>query len=554
MLTSEGFSDTISKAVTLAEGGDVSLLSALDLGIQEPRDAASRAWMVLGRAAWCLYGMTPCAPPTMGTLDQLMGTSPAIRLVAARACALIEKICVLRLDARALSACLCRHDTFSVGLDDPGNTVARRLANVWLALMEGNSSTAALRLEGLKTDAAAAQLSQRLVEATAVQSLIALEQGDVAGALVAARRASRMARTEGLPEGEMLANLVLARVRRYAGRPHLAARIASALAARATPAWQGWISWERILAGEDLTSDPQDVDSPVGAAVNALGGLLAAARSGDRVGFEHHATAIALGTDGWRSFSDEARVLVAALDGERETPVELTAWSRGQAIDPPRGLDGVGSAVMPGVTVATRAMAFVFATPGQLARRFLSAGLGLTPETTPSEAPLSDTGGQIRTDTGLAVLCLAGPDGMNRADFFKAVYGFKFSYTVHRGNLNVLLHRIRKRVEGRGEITRDDEHITLSLSGKVVVADLRCERPTPDRVLALLGAQHSNQAASVARTLGIALRTAQHALAQLVNEGACRMQRTGGSVCYVVDDTTFAEPTPLTITGDDLRT
>ena len=39
------------------------------------------------------------------------------------------------------------------------------------------------------------------------------------------------------------------------------------------------------------------------------------------------------------------------------------------------------------------------------------------------------------------------------------------------------------------------------------------------------------------------LRTVQATLRQLANEGVCRVERSGRNVEYVVEDTTFREPT-----------
>jgi hypothetical protein len=84
-------------------------------------------------------------------------------------------------------------------------------------------------------------------------SLRALSMSDDATAILEsldqARRASRMARTEALPESEYLANIVLARMRRLAGFPYLAAHILTAVRRYASAPWHPWIAWELLLAG-----------------------------------------------------------------------------------------------------------------------------------------------------------------------------------------------------------------------------------------------------------------------------------------------------------------
>ncbi|MGK4301964.1 hypothetical protein, partial [Klebsiella pneumoniae] len=78
--------------------------------------------------------------------------------------------------------------------------------------------------------------------------------------------------------------------------------------------------------------------------------------------------------------------------------------------------------------------------------------------------------------------------------------------------LDVLLHRMRKRIEPSGTITRTDGHLALSLRVAGAVADPRCAPPAAARILSALSRQPLATADGVAARLGITLRAAQLAL------------------------------------------
>ena len=91
-----------------------------------------------------------------------------------------------------------------------------------------------------------------MLEASALRTLSTAERGDISAALAIARRVSRMARTESLPQSEYLANLVLARIRRLDNKPHLATRILHALYSVAPSPWLPWLAWEIVQATGSL--------------------------------------------------------------------------------------------------------------------------------------------------------------------------------------------------------------------------------------------------------------------------------------------------------------
>ncbi len=191
----------------------------------------------------------------------------------------------------------------------------------------------------------------------------------------------------------------------------------------------------------------------------------------------------------------------------------------------------------PGISI------FAVARPKEAGRRILVDGLGLF---VPGRVIACEEGTRRahgRTDAGLAALVLAGPGPTPEAEFFRRVYGFAYSPRTHRGVLDVLLHRMRKRIEPSGSIARTDGHLALALRTPIAVADPRCAPPAAARILSALARQPVATAEGVAARLGITLRAAQLALQQLVSDGACVARRTGRHLEFQLHDSTFREPT-----------
>ncbi len=202
----------------------------------------------------------------------------------------------------------------------------------WNGLVRGEAEALEPRMADLFAFAAAARDPRLVVEMTALRALVLASLGKAGEALVFARRASLMARTEADPDAELLANLVLARMRRHAGKPHLAMRILDAIARLVPDAPRAWLEWERLLAsgaspdgplGEagdgDAQATPATTPPSASSTVAAQTGrrLLLAARAGARADFERLAAELLAATAGWRDVQDEARALVELLDPDR---------------------------------------------------------------------------------------------------------------------------------------------------------------------------------------------------------------------------------------------
>ena len=435
-------------------------------------------------------------------------------------------------------------------------------ARAWQSLARGDAEAMEPRMAELFALASASRDPRLVVEVTALRALVLASLAKTGDALTFARRASLMARTEAEPEAELLANIVLARMRRHVGKPHLAVRILDALARLVPDAPRAWLEWERLLAGGTSPVDAYDIDldtpaplalgeaapaaqaamAPMPTTAPARIGrrLLLAARAGNREDFERAAAAVLEATAAWSDVQDEARALIALLDPDRAVPDSLRDFRHGTDEALRYGLFGARVAPgeqEPGINV------FALARPREKGLRVLIDGLGLF---APGRLIACEEGARRahgRTDAGLAMLVLAGPEPTPEAEFFRRVYGFAYSPRTHRGVLDVLLHRMRKRIEPSGTIARTDGHLALSLRVAVAVADPRCAPPAAARILSALARQPLATADGVAARLGITLRAAQLALQQLVHDGACVARRTGRHLEFQLCDSTFREPT-----------
>ena len=298
-----------------------------------------------------------------------------------------------------------------------------------------------------------------------------------------ARRASRMAASEEVLFGEYLANIALARARRRSGSPYLAVRILRALRGVVPPLFRAMIECELRLAG-DPTAQPPRHDIAFKELTRELS--------------LHHA------------YTDPAHPHADAFTSGAapEIPLGFRAPSR----DP-------------------RSLAYVIAGHGAAPRRVLgSADIHAFAVNVSSP----------RVERALAVLALSGAIELDQ--LFTETYGFP-----RKGHDEVardLLHRARKELGARGEITREGSLITLTLTGPVALRDPRCESDLNNRVLTYIAQREGRALAKeVARALKVPLRTVQRTLGELVEQGSCAREADGRRVEYLVEDTTFHAPT-----------
>jgi hypothetical protein len=444
---------------------------------------------------------------------------------AARALAHGAVEAVLAFDGRRLAA--LEAATSAITTPDAEGAVA--LLRGWSRLARGAAQDAVVAAEAASAHAKRTEDASLRVDAATLRALSFLELGRGAEATDVARRASRMARTEQLLVQEYLANLALARVRRYAGRAHLAARIASALDQVAPLPWRSWLRWELSMAGQRVASAGDETPGAL------LTGALDAAERGDVDAFVARAGQCGEAAAGFVFIQREANALFALADPHRpvDDPVEVAAFARGATPEPPFGVRDRNV----GATTA----ALVLAAPGRAPRRVLRTGVPLLGDEawTPPEGNQKDA----RTHTLIAVVALAGEAGIDEGEAFRAVYGFEMVPVKHDGVFRTLRHRAKATLGDGASLERVDGRLSLVPSLPLLCPDPRTQLPTAERILALLAAGHGRVTAKqIAETLSIAVRSAQAALGELVDEGACVAERVGRRVENGVEDTTFYEP------------
>ncbi len=509
-------------------------------GIESRTDPLALAWADALRGE--LYFVAPrhgrvMAPAHFGAF---VSESLEVRHAALHGLSSAARACLLSFDGIGLKESARLASRLCDGLDDEGQLTVQ-----WLCALAGLHSKAPSDHEGLDDvgrRASRAGLAALVVDVQSTRALLAAQLGDVAEALALGRRASMMARSEGLPRAEMFAYLALARARRLAHQPHLALRILQALAPLLGEPWRLWGSWERIFAG--VTADPNlqwdtSASSPAGAAVREVLTLITAAGAGDRARVERARHALLDDERLLRMVQREGLELASALLPEGESPSPALAdFCAGRTVLTPPSLNGLR---MRDDGEEGSAQAYVVLEPGGVGRRILHLGAGLVDDSGLQRVPQSHrTKGRV--ETLLSVLALAGIEGLEEAECFREVYGFAFVPELHRSVFDVLQHRARSALEA-GSVDRALGSIKLSVTRRTLIPDPRvCQRVT-DRVLRILADRGTASAKDAAQSLGISLRAAQGALAELSTAGACEPRRDGRHVAYVLEDTVFSEPT-----------
>jgi hypothetical protein len=440
---------------------------------------------------------------------------------------------ILAFDDKALEYALLRR----TATPETAELVAG-MAQAWLALLQGRAWTIESSMVALFARAAASRAPCHVIEAMVLRAMVAQSCDRPSDALSLARRAALMARTEALPGALLLANLVLSRMRRHAGKPHLAVGLLEALDRIGAAETRGWIDWEYLLAaGTPAEVDRRPASTPAARAVAAGQQLLLAARAGLRANFERQAGEVLRATSGFRAMLDEARALVALLDPEHAGESSVLEFRQGNTDQPQYGLVGA-KVVSEGEESGSSIL--VVARPGQRGVRILRDGLGLFGACRMLSGAEGTRRAHGRTDAALAVLALSGVQPMPEAEFFGKVYGFAYGKARHRGVLDVLLHRMRKRMGSSGSLVRSGGDLHIELLDSIAVADPRCSPPAAARILSALARQPAATADAIAGRLGITVRAAQIALHDLVADGTCVIRRTGRHIEYQLRDSTVS--------------
>ncbi|MBI2896968.1 MAG: hypothetical protein HYY06_25650 [Deltaproteobacteria bacterium] len=534
-------------AYQLGGAGDFRAMRETLARLEARGSAEARAWCLTLRALSWHAGLDFGALPRIGEVSRLAQGPGEVRFAACLSCALAARASLLAFDPRALESWLDVHARSLGGAAIPAEaTLWHEALGAWLRLMTGDLAGLGDAARALAASAADEKLAPLVVHSTALRAMAALAAGDMEAATSLARRASRMARTEALPQEEYLANVVLARLRRLQARPAMAARILGALLRVAPSSWHPWIAWELLLsAGPGAAGPTMGSRSPSEAAVAGLGDLLAAAQAGERERFARAASTCRARLGSWSFLGAELEAVLVAIDPDADVigaNPAVAAWCRGESAAVPAGLDGLGRHELL-AEAGDPSVGFVVARPGRPARRVLALGALLAGEREARTAIEQARRRPGRNETAIAALALAGQAGLPKADLFRAVYGFAYSAPLHQGVLDVLLHRARAQLAAPGDLSRDEDRLRLQVRRFLLVADPRCARATDDQVLRVLAQKGAGTAKDAAQALQIPLRTAQAAIQSLVSDGVCILERHGRRVEYRVEDSTFCEPT-----------
>lgn len=542
----EAIGERAAEAYRTGASGDFADSERCIAELEGDPSAEANAWVLALRAQRWHAQPDKGSLPTRSALEAFVHEAPSARNAAVLACTEAIKKAIIGHRVDELDAWTELQQRLAVDSDDGWALAWTKMSLAWFALAKGQLADVEKLAEEAQALASNHGIAPALIEATVIRSLCAEALGDVVEATALARRSSRMARTEDLPQWQYLANLVLARMRRLNGLPHLTTRILRPLHQVAPASWHGWIAWEALMAGAlgfgtDIELD--DANDPSGE-VRGLQRFVDSAARGNAAEFQAAAEALSALGSAWSSRTRDGSLALAAVDariGLDGVDPELSAWCAGRDVTPPaviRGLciDLESDRSDPGPA------AFVVSGPMAGPTRRV-AGLG--ERVVETDARVRRVRGTAeRTPTTLAAMALGGEQGLLRADLFRMVYGFDYDQGVHRGLFKSLIYRVRKDLGDWGELRAEgDDRYVLELNRTLVIPDPRCEQSLEDVVLRTLGRSGAQSAKEAATHMGVPLRTAQKMLKRLVDDGALIVERVANDVTYRIEDTTFSEPT-----------
>ncbi|MEM9189662.1 MAG: helix-turn-helix domain-containing protein [Myxococcota bacterium] len=515
--------EALIAAIESAERGDGSHARAL---FDAPATAVRPADRVALAAA---LSFLEAAPPLNGV--QAEGAHAELR-VELRASEYRLRAAAVQFEVGTLRSLLGHHERLLSARSDVQGEAIFTIGRAWLAWLDRRAPMP--DLERAFRQAQDQGLARPVIELQALRALDALDRGALNEAVELSRRGSRMARAEGFPAMEILANTVLARIRRFQGRPYLTLRIITALYPHAPPVWQSWLQWEAAMAG--LPLDPNVTREPAVHLATLMSALRHGADASDAVSELRQLAVEPLHWDATRALALFSASRNGGSDG---TFPALRSWQAATAADVPPDLSGLA-----------------FLPPLEAKAEAVEARLVVTPDGTVTRLPavavrhsvngrdaldLTEAARQPRAELGLAELASSAA-GTALEDYFRNVYGFAYDPALHESMLSMNLLRMRRLLGENGTIERADGTLWLAIRRAVVLRDPRSQEDIQQRALRIL-AKGSLSARSLAAALGVSLRSAQRALSELQQEGAVESQKQGRTVAYQVEDTTFSEPT-----------
>ena len=411
------------------------------------------------------------------------------------------------------------------------------------------------------------ELARNSIQMTALMAFRALRDSRFDQAISMAQQA--VALTHAHENGTFdrpLALLTLARAYRYDGQPNLALAALGRISSSAFGLWTAWASWERMLAGGvsgTITAESAGMPNslPGGGVMHdaalRLQDLFAALRIRSRLAVEGALADLQRSVVGCRMLAAEVDALMSVVNPRRQRlPRSIQSWAMGQGRASRCAFLGVAMVAAP-PTVRVRPSAMVLGLPGLPGRRFLAAGTVFVADARLAERtqmPASST--RTRSETGLAVLALAGPTGISCDEFFRTIYGLRFCASRHQSVLDVLCYRIRALLGDAGDLQRSrrrtpsdpgsgiDSKMWLVLHGPIIVADPRCGLSTAGRILhavALASEFGGLSMSQIASEITLPVRTVQLFIQDLVQSGQCLAVRRGRHLKYRVKDPVLRE-------------
>ncbi|MEM9195522.1 MAG: helix-turn-helix transcriptional regulator [Myxococcota bacterium] len=501
-----------------ALAGDIRSLGPWLSELDASADPVAHGWAAAARALRWFAAPQLGAPPTVDTVQAFSGAA-GVEEPAAEALALIARASFLDLDRPRLDRChaLLRHFTGREAI------LWAEVSAGYIDALSGRGDDALLRGQSVFRGATESALPTLVAEATTLQGLGHMARGDIGDATTVIRRALRMAQTEHLWLSHYLASVILGRLRRLGGRPHLAGLIAKACLEATSSAFSGWLRWEQFFSGTELigTTDSGTLND----AANALGTWQ---RDAPRAPVPD-----VVGVHGSVFHHQDLEALRAA---SRVSEASF-AWLRGIEDVPPPALWGLSS---PAWATGSAASPVAVAAPGQPGQRMLGFA---APDHYQHIGPFGTR--PARPEAIASALTLAGPEGIVRSELFERSYGFKFRKSVHEPSFKVARHEAKRLLEGYAELHAEGERVALRPLRPYAVPDPRCQKPLQEVMLRWLAVPGGATAKELAQRLKVSLRTVQMALREMTDDGVCHSVREGRRTAYRIEDTTFCEITVI---------
>jgi|GEM_PF-1615749 len=499
--------------------------------VRQQTDLAARAWSAAFTAAQALV-RGEVELPDFATLNALPLDDVRVRVPISSAADHCVIGALVRFDVDAMRSWAELAQRSDPGLHDDAKTMRRSMTEIRLAFAAGDLDAALSRSRtAVASERGSAPLS---IEASCVQALSALALGHDEEARRAARRACRSSRESELRAYRFLSGLVLARVRRSLGRAHLAGRILCAMRPILPLTFRGWLRWELMLSGQEaLRADGQ---GSARLASDALEGALGAASDGDRSSLASHTRSLKECASSVAFLGPEVETLCGLLDPSASVDDAEPALRRFLSGEDPRvplGLDALSS----GREADGRPVAAVLRWPRGAPRRLLTITQPLVGDEV-TVLPLTRLR-KGRVDLACAVLALSA-NGLRDEELFRECYGFKFARHLHGSVLSMLVSRVRERLVGLYEVDRRGGVVRLVGDATILVPDPRCAADAEQKLLKLVARMGSVSTCVAARELGVSLRTVQETVSRLVEDDELTVDRSGRSVGYRLEDTSFS--------------